>query len=251
MYYRKYFSGSIESNTAYRLVQNIVNTANTYDYYNQTDVVCSAIKSTLEDVEIQCEYDETSRTLVIDGVTIQILVYNQNGYIGYYANGITLGQVTYTPFSGLNYKFYVTLKGDKDGMLQIFIGYFSIPAAEVYGFVIGKGTDLKDGQDIRVASGNNISSVGAVYILKNDAILPECKTQITFGQQFTYDSVLTNSGKEITLVECVALPGRFRLNNCYCGSGGLTVGEFYNIGGDIYYYISKNILVKCVSEQAS
>lgn len=252
MYYRKYFSGSIESNTAYRTIKNISTNANINDYYNQTDIMCFAVRSTLEDVGIQCEYDETTRILKIEETSIQIVVYHQSGYIEYHANGIKLAQLQSSiPFSGVNYKFYVTLKGDKDGILHIFIGTFTAPATELYGFLIGKGTDLRDGQDIRIILGGNIDLATEFYIFKNDAILTDYKNRIAFGQRLSTVNDLSNNGKEITLVECVAQPGRFKLNNCYFGSTSLTVREFYNIGGDIYYCMSNNILIKCVNEQSS
>lgn len=247
MYYRKYFSGTISSNTDYRATLSIANNANQNNYYNQTAVICQAIKSTLEDVGILCEYDAETHIFQIEGISLQVLCTTNAGYIAYSANGKSIGSQSYSPFSGTNYKFYVTLKGDKDGMLQVFIGQYSNPAAETYGFVMGKGIDLRDGQNIRVVFGGGISGIGSVYILKNDAILAEYQNTVSFGQRISYHNDLNDNGKEVTLVECVAQLGRFKLENCYFGQASLTVNEFYNIGGDIYYYISQNILVKCVN----
>lgn len=247
MYYRKYFSGTISSNTDYRATLSIANNVNQNNYYNQTAVICLAIKSTLEDVGILCEYDAETHVLQIEGISLQILCTTSAGYIAYSANGISIGSQSYSPFSGTNYKFYVTLKGDKDGILQVFIGQYSNPTVENYGFAIGKGIDLRDGQDIRVVFGGSIGGIGGGYILKDDAILSEYKNSVSFGQKMTHYNNLNDNGKEVTLVECVAQPGRFKLKNCYFGQTNLTVNEFYNIGGDIYYYMSQNILVKCVN----
>lgn len=247
MYYRKYFSGTISSNTDYRATLSIANNVNQNNYYNQTAVICQAIKSTLEDVGILCEYDAETHVFQIEGISLQILCTTNAGWIAYYANGISIGSQSYSPFSGTSYKFYVTLKGDKDGILQVFIGQYSNPAIESYGFAIGKGIDLRDSQDIRVVLGGGVTGIGYGYILKDDAILAEYKEKVTFGQRITHNNSLNDNGKEITLVECVAQSGRFKLENCYFGHANLTVNEFYNIGGDIYYYISQNILVKCVN----
>lgn len=248
MYYRKYFSGTISSNTDYRATLSIANNANQNNYYNQTAVICQAIKSTLEDVGILCEYDAETHVFQIGGISLQILCMSNSGSIAYSANGISIGSQSYSPFSGTNYKFYVILKGDKDGILQIFIGQYSNPAVESYGFAIGKGIDLRDGQEIRVVLGGVIVGIGGGYILKDDAILAEYKNTVAFGQRISVNNNLNDNGNEVTLVECVAQPGRFKLKNCYFGLSNLTVNEFYNIGGDIYYYISQNILVKCVNE---
>lgn len=254
MYYRRYFAGTIASNTQYRSAKVISTGGNTQNYYNQTDVLLSAIKQTLEDVGIQCEYGDSDGILVIDGVTVQLIAYSSNSYLNINANGIQCGLLnsgSYLPFSGLNYKFYVTLKGNVDGILQIFIGTYNTPQYETYGFIIGKGTDLRDSTEIRVVCAGVISTLSSFYILKNDRILEGYNTVIEFGQALTNVPALNNNGTDVTLVECVAKPGRFKINNCYFGNACLTVNNFYNIGGDVYYTMTANILVKCANDQAS
>lgn len=251
MYYRNYFSGTISSNTDYRTIQNIANAGTISNYYNQTDVVCQAVKRTLDDVGVTCEYDESTAILHIEGISLQVVCNGSTGTICFSIKELSLGTLSQSicPFSTKNYKFYVTIKGDKDGILQIFIGQYSNPAAEIYGVVIGKGIDLRDGEDIQVVYGLSIdtSHCGEFYILKNNILLPEYKKKIPFGYKFTAINELNENGIEITLIECIAQSGRFKLNNCYFGHASLTVNEFFNIGGDIYYYLSQCILVKCVN----
>lgn len=252
MYYRRYFAGTIASNTQCRSAKVISTGGNTQNYYNQTDVLLSAIKQTLEDMGIQCEYGNSDGILVIDGCTVQLLVSSSNSYILININGLQCANLTnssYLPFSGLNYKFYVTLKGDIDGILKICIGAYSSPQYEQIGFAIGKGTDLRDNTEIRVVTAS-LSNLTVFNVLKNDRILQEYTGTIYFGWIIQNLAALNNSGAEVTLVECVAQPGRFKLNNCYFGNASLTNDTFYNIGGDIYYAISSNILVKCVNDQA-
>lgn len=254
MYYRRYFAGTISSNTQYRTTKAISTGANTYNYYNQTDVLLSAIKQTLEDVGILCEYGDSDGILVIDGSTVQMLVYNSNSAIVINVNGQQCANQTstgYLPFSGLNYKFYITLKGDIDGILKICIGFYSNPQQESMGFVLGKGTDLRDNTEIRAVLGGSISNISSLYVLKNDKILEDYKQYINFGWSIGNIAILNNNGAEVTLVECVAQQGRFKLNNCYFGNASLTNDAFYNIGGNIYYVISSTILIKCVNDQAS
>lgn len=253
MYYRRYFSGTISSNTVYRVIKNIATGANTNNYYNQTGLLQSAIKQTLEDVGILCEYGTGDGILQIDGATLQICCSAQNGGINFYTNGITLQSISnsYGSFSGTKYNFYVTLKGDIGGILQVFIGLFNNPQAESVGFLIGKGKDLKDDTEVRVVASGNLSNVNSFYVLKNDRILEGYNTAVEFGQALTNVPALNNSGSDVTLVACVAKPGRFMLNNCYFGNASLAVNNFYNIGGDIYYAMTANILVKCENDQAS
>lgn len=249
MYYRRYFSGTVLSNTEYRVIKNIGTGRNINNYYNQTNVLQSAIKQTLEDVGIQCEYDTSDGVLVIDGVKIQIVAYNSNPHIAFIVNGKELTFIngsSYT-FSAKNYRFYITLKGDIDGILQIFIGLYNTPQAEIYGLSIGKGTDLKDGTEVRVVLSGTIVSENQFYVLKNNNIIDGIDTTVEFGQKISNIAAVNNNGTEVTLVDCVASPGRFKLNNCFFGNLCLPANVFYNIGGDIYYQIGSTILIKCTS----
>lgn len=253
MYYRKYFAGTLSNTSQTKAVQLLGNTsANSTIYVNQTDLICNAVKETCIEAGIDCIYLGDGK-LDIDGVSVQIVASNSNGGTVYRIQGYSsnLWSSTFAICSGASYKFYVTLKGDIDGILKICIGYFSSPSAETTGIVLGKGVDLSDGLDIRVVEA--IGNVGNSYlrILKNNSLLTDYSNYIVFGQQFTNVAQLNGSGSEITLVECVAQTGRFKIDNCYFGSAALNVDEFYNIGGDIYYYLSKNILVKCANEQST
>lgn len=253
MYYRRYFAGTIASNTAYKTITGIGG-GNIYNYYNQTDVLLSAIKQTLEDVGIQCECSEAEAILVIDGVTVQVGCYQSAGGIKISINGKSITDYNgagYIPFSSTSYRFYITLKGDIDGILQIYIGAHSTPQQESMGIAIGKGVDLRDGTEIRVVAAGGITNINSFYVLKNNRILDEYNNTVVFGIQISNIAGLNNNGAEATLVECVAQPGRFKLNNCYFGNATLTANSFYNIGGDIYYVISNFILVKCANTHVS
>lgn len=251
MYYRKYFAGTTESYSAYESILNIAVNRNFNRYVYQTEVLCEAIKSTLEGAGITCTYNPETNIFNIGGLSVQIYVYNQNGNIGFYANGKTIYENSATggnPFSGLNYKFYVTLKGDVDSVLDICVGRFQQPADETYGISIGAGTDLKDGSQVYLVGSCANARAAQFYIIKEDKIFTDFQSLISFGGEITYAASL---GNDITLIECIAQPGRFKLNNCYFGNQLLGELEFYNIGGEIYYKRSKNILVKCISRQES
>lgn len=215
MYYRKYFAGTVENANLTRTTADISGVGNRTESYVMDDVICRAIKETLEDVEISCEYTSENSVLQIEGVSVQILRYSNGLYCS--ANGVVIGNMSsYTPFNGNNYKFYVTLKGNIDSVLTIAIGYYSLPATDLNGFAIGKGKDLKDGSQIHVitliSSAINASN-SSFYIIKDNKIFSDYKSVVNFG--FAMPNIQALNGNEVTLVECVAQAGRFKLNNCY------------------------------------
>lgn len=246
MYYRKYFSGTVESALLTKTITTF-NSGNQNHYYVIAETICNAIKETLEDVGISCQYDDQNSILTIDGVSVQMHCSTAtNTY--YYVNGLNLGYTSGSPFNGNIYKFYVTLKGDVKSIINILYGCYSDPANEInLGTVLGKGTDLKDGKEIRVICAG-VNTTSNFFILKDNEIFKDYSNYLTFGQQITNIPQLNGNGSEITLVDCIAQVGRFKLNNCYFGHAALTNKEFYNIGGDIYYKLTNNILVKCSSD---
>ncbi len=253
MYYRKYFAGTVENAGLTKSIVDISDSRySRSDYYIKSGTICNAMRETLGEAGISCEYSEQNSTLNIDGLTVQFLCYGNVNYVYYNANGAQLGNQSVSPFNGNNYKFYITLKGDIESILIIYIGIYANPAIEGYGIAIGKGRDLKDGEQIYTA-GSLVDAVNnsRFFILKNDKILEDFKGVVNFGFQMTNDLNLNGSGTEYTLVECIAQPGRFKLDNCYFGSPMLSNGYFYNIGGDIYYKLSNNIVAKCTSGGAA
>lgn len=253
MYYRKYFAGTFENATETKSIKKISNNTNITVYSSQSHVLCSAIQSTLHDAGITCTYSQEDYCLTIDGVTIQIyLSKNGNYYCPYPSiHGLEMNFLnnSWCHISSSDYKFYIVLKGNIDGLLKIIIGGSIAPASEYYGVVLGKGLDLKDGTEIRTACTISSNGTGsAFFILKDDKIFEDCKTAVNFGFSFSKNEAF---GTDVTLVEAVAQAGRFKLNNCYFGHAALIVDYFYNIGGDIYYCAASNILVKCKNEQLS
>lgn len=251
MYYRKYFAGTVENANLTRITADISGVGNRTESCVIDDVICRAIKETLEDVGVSCEYASENSVLQIEGLSVQILRYSNGLYCS--ANGVVIGSMTTnSPFSGNAYRFYVTLKGDIDSVLTIAIGYYGTPAADAYGFAIGKGIDLKDGSQVRMITsiGYAVSSNGtSFFIIKDNKIFSDHKSTVNFGFVMPNIPTLSGNGTEITLVECVAQAGRFKLDNCYFGNAALGNGEFYNIGGEIYYKLSSFILVKCINEK--
>lgn len=242
MYYRKHFIGEIEDVTSTKTIQTLIKNNRTMSsYYFINDVVCKAIKETLEDVNISCDYDDQAYILTIDGVSVQILFSSSNA-VYYYINNINSNTTESITFlSGNKYNFCITIKGEINSVLKISIGFYSSPENEANGFAIGKGTDLKDGTQIRLWHRNNGALGSYFYVIKdNECVLDN---SITFGFNLINNTFVSQN--EITLAECIAQTGRFKLNNCYFGSAALTNNSFYNIDGETYFQLSNNILVKC------
>lgn len=244
MYYRKHFIGEIENSKTAKTIKGLNNT-NVSTYYLINDVICKAIKETLEDVNISCDYDDQAYILTIDSVSVQILSL-PNNIISYCINNQNGGITESLVFlNGDKYNFCITIKGEIDSILKISIGFYSSPESETNGFTIGKGTDLKDGTQIRVWERNSNALNSSFFVIKdNECILNK---NILFGFQLNTTLVSSTiiSQNEITLVECIAQIGRFKLNNCYFGNRILTNNSFYNIDGEVYFQLSNSILVKC------
>lgn len=254
MYFRKYFAGNIESNSVTSTIKSISNNANITTYINQTKVLCNAIFETLLEAGISCQYNEENYTVIVDGLPVQFLVTVSSGIAYCHVKGVTGFYFTgngasVVPFNGLNYRFYITLKGDIDSFLKIFIGTYNSPSVESYGIAIGKGIDLRDEVEIRVI--NNVSAFKASnsygFIIKEGNVLADYTSTVSFGFQIANVSALNNSGLEVTLTEAMSQAGRFKLNNCYFGNAALAEDYFYNIGGDIYYAVNNLLLAKCVN----
>lgn len=250
MYHRKYFSGSVQDRTLTRSTMNIATNSLVGEFYVKDEVVCQAIKETLEEAGVTCTYDSQNSILNIDGLAVQFLSYTYINYIYFNVKGQYIGVHSSDPFNGNNYKFCVTLKGDIKSVLLIHIGYYSDPANESYGIALGRGVDIKDKENIYAVAivQNAKATVSQFYIVKGDEIFGEYKDMIQFGQQILNVAQLNGNGTEITLIECTAKPGRFKLNNCYFGPDVLSNNEFFNIDGDIYYKLSNSVLVKCSNE---
>lgn len=253
MYFRKYFEGTIPTNNSYSNIYIDGTSTAIKTYINQTNIINNAIVETLLAAGLVGTYGGAAEKCIlrIAGFPVQFLAVSNVGNPYLYKRG-DRGAVLTTGtgagmFSGTSYKFYVSLLGDPKGMLAIYLGNFSSPAALVTGIILAKITDQRDkSQKIGVAVSG--TAVGQVYIC--NAVgepLPEVNAYLAFTN-LTDNQVLTQNGGVIPLVEAVDTTGFFKIDHCYKGHTGLTANNFYNIGGDIFLQLGSYFLVNCTTE---
>lgn len=249
MYFRKYFEGSLPSNASGSVTINGTTTKKTV-YTTQTQVINNAIKETLQEAGIECGYTgaDTGYVLTVLGAQIQLLSLSSNGCISLYRKGNASEMFTAASsaatFSGLNYKFFVSLLGDPKGILVIYLGNYSSPAALGYGVSIFQLTDLRDGSR---KIGVSTYSPSSVYVYTETGDIVGGINSLSF-QNLVNNVDLTQNGARIPLVESIDTTGFFSVRQCYRGHGGLAANNFYNIGGDIYMQFYILFLIKCTTE---
>lgn len=257
MYYRKLFSGTVVNTSDRRSVNTTYGQTGTYSCYsNQTDVLNQALVDVLTTCGCNCSYNQETGYLWIDGFPLSIYFTSGTYYrvmVPFSTNTlVSVSAATYAPFSGTAYQFYITVKGDPDGILDVYIGTYSSPALanNSYSFSIGKGVDLRNKSRIftlSLARNNNVY----VYKKAEDKItLPDGMTALvalTFGFQLTNNSELNENGNKIVLVSNIAQTGMFALDQCYFGCQALSADNFYNIDGAIYYVRDNYTIVKCTN----
>ena len=278
MYYRKYFSGSVDASTTttqYYMGLNKVATGTAYQYNyikNRSDVVGNAIVSTLKDVGYPNAYwDSTSGYVFFDktksrcGFYLAVqssYMYASGGYVDgshnyIYANGYSSGSNIYSrgvsaypsnyPFaqSGAvvsDYAFYVTVKGEPKGLFEICIGAYSNHSLET-GMVIAFccGTDKRDNSALfgfTFFGSGNYSFVMQKY----------STADITgYGNvSFAMNASLTIYNEMVVLIPIFFKYGYIFLNNTYFNPG-LSTG-WYEIDGDTYWAYANYWITKCITE---
>lgn len=250
MYFRKYFEGTISNSNSYGNIY--INGASTTvrAYINQTDVINAAIAETLSAAGIESTYGGTADKCILQiaGIPVQFIAVSNMGNPSLYVKGKTSfiysTTTSYSVFSGTSYKFYVSLVGDPKGILTVYLGYYSGPAALGTGIMIARITDLRDGSKKLGISG---AASQSIYIYDEAGEkLPEIET-VAFTNLLN-NQALTQSGALIPLIEAIDSTGFFRIDQCYKGHAALTANNFYNIGGDIFMQLGGYYLVKCTTE---
>lgn len=254
MYHRKYFEGTIDSSTAKTVEANAWFPRMTV-FTNQTNILNEAIRSTLIECDCECTYDMDSCILTINGLPLLILpaatgsysVFRPNNATAFVASANTTQVVL---FSGLNYRFSITVKGDPSGILDVYIGAYQNPMATNPLFSIGKGKDLRNNAEILTVGNPAITNTSMYIYNKKDITFPSGingTLTYVFGFVITNYPDLNSYGTKIVLINCIDQSGCFSLNNCYYGNGCLGIGQFYNIDGTVYYSKNNTTLVKCIT----
>ena len=283
MYYKKYFSGSVDATTT------------TYNYFmgtdkvatgtqgrsghikNRSDVIGNALVSTLKDVGFPNAYwDSTAGYLFFDktnglcGLYISVVsqyMYFNAGRIKTYPtriagadvtgnNGlsdlaISLGTNT-NPFSSTgttasDYAFYVTIKGEPKGIFSISIGKYNDHSYLQTGFWVCMGTDKNT--NTKTIGFNMSSSVNpTVTNLSQFMIVDYANIKVySFGANFVTRSYsLTMSDELVVIIPMFFEYGYLFIDNTFLNPGITTYG-FYEIDGDIYY-VQQYFMTKCITE---
>lgn len=269
MYYKKYFSGSVDATTTtnryYMGLDKIATSTSLSSGHikNRSDVLGNAIVSTLKDIGYTNAYwDSTSGYVFFDksnnlagfylSVQSSYIYFNACGgttdttYITAQTSGTGCGSLSsgYSPFSttgtsAATYQFYITIKGEPKGMMIMNIGTYSSPSSESNNLYICRGKDKRDNSDI-IGFNFTLSSGGmsAVYFASYSTAKAIIATTLVTTR-------LSMSYQLVVLIPSFALYGFVFLDNTYFNPGITTLG-FYKIGDDTYY-VDDYWMTKCIT----
>lgn len=258
MYYRKYFKGAVSaSNTTKSIPKRYGTTSKATAYANQTIVLNNAIKETLQDCGINVNFDEDDFQLWVEGLPLSIYFTSATAYSIFSPFNDTAFSIAnganYIPFSGVNYEFYITVKGEPKNLFDVYIGFYSTPGTmnTSYGFSICKAKGIKENVEL---VGTSKPRSGSMFMFKKiddgvELVYPGIAVTATMaiGYSITNDVELSEGGKTIPLIQNVFANGFFRIEDCFFGYGGLSEDNFYNIDGDIYYKRDSYSIIKCTT----
>lgn len=257
MYYREFFSGSIESSVSKSIS---IRGASVTDFYNQSTVVRNAIIKVLKTVGFsRAVYDTTDNIIKYDsnekfGFGLYFSSATQMGAkIVNYENTsqtqtVTSSGTQYQPFNGLNYQFYVTFFGDPSGMAGIMIGTNTTPASYT-NFNIYRvcGKDLATGRDVAgifTAATQTAPPTGFYFRTPDDGKMIQGEV---YNALHSFTISINGQAGYAFFIPKFDNTGRIVLNNVYFGqSSGLAVGmtNYYTIDGEEYWAPHANYLVK-------
>lgn len=283
MYYRKYFSGSVDATTTtnqYYMGLDKVATGTSRGsghIKNRSDVIGNALVSTFRDIGYPNAYwDSTSgyfffdKTNSLSGIyiTVQssymyfVAGYTQTGsqYIqsqsnpsssAIYGNSVTVGG--YSPFEGggsgaTRYAFYVTIKGEPKGIFIVSIGTYTDHAAEsgnIEYFLVCTGKDKRDNSSI-IGFNFSRSTGNQFYLIKcsnAEIYMRGVDYSIAFA---TSNNTLAMKDEIVVLIPMFFSLGFLFLDNTYINPGITTTG-FYEIDGDVYF-VNAYYITKCITE---
>ena len=279
MYYRKYFSGTVDATTTtnqyYMGLDKIATgTSRTSGHIkNRSDVIGNALVSTFRDIGYPNAYwDSTSGYFFLDktnslcGIYITVqssyiyysVGYNSGGLVNSYTNSSTTYvyasyqsiDYRYAPFimsgTGItDYAFYVTIKGEPKGTFSVHIGAYNDHAYEagMY-FYITNGVDKRDNS---VLYGFSLLKENPYrfYMLKaSDAVSTIGVNSVSYFIMNNNRLVMVN--ETVVLIPVLFTQGFIMLTNTYLNPGITTLG-FYEIDGDIYQ-VDSYYITKCITE---
>ncbi len=200
MYFRKYFEGITigaldEKQTGVRFGAS----TNTFTVYkNQTKILGNA--DTLRTVGMKTVYDEEKFILYPDenesfGIGIIKTALAAHTFVIFDSDTTACTTIatssgpSYQPFdtSGDTYKFYVTVIGDPQSLLRVYIGTYSSVTLTSYGFAMGVGKDVRNDRRVRFITTNPTNATNAFL---GCSVLSAGNTAFYFinGEEYCYPS---------------------------------------------------------------
>ena len=270
MYYKKYFSGTVDATTTTTqyymgLNKTATGTAFRSGYVkNRSDVLGNAIVSTLKDIGYNNAYwDSTSGYVFMDksnaicGFYLTVdssYLYLSGGYkdeannrvgcvnsaIGVRYNRFNANQFQTTGTGATDYKFYVTITGEPQGIFYISLGYYSSPENEnTIIFELCLGTDKRDDSDL---FGYNFATNNYSFCM--------CKySDLTMLTEASYVALqankLTLNNETVVLIPLFLQLGYIFIKNTYIQCG-ISKNGFYEIDGDTYH-VQTYWMCKCIT----
>ena len=285
MYYRKYFSGTVDAGTATAIKWKIkgggVTTTNVSSSSSPTrcNVIGEAIASTLRDCGLDAQYDETYSYVYFDKKNTEFGLYvaYESSYVYLYpgwcatertdnailtrSNGAYYSRQSnssaYVPFitasylAASDYKFYVTVRGDTEGMFTLYIGSYSTPTAMTTSVLMGtfyRGTDKRNNRKLWGFYMSNQPTTG-IYWIYADTLLPVVGASSSTPYEPSAATPVTRLymiNEWVVLTEMYMQYGFIVMDNTYIDPGFNTSGTFYEVDGEMYFCYTP-FFVKCIT----
>lgn len=296
MYYRKFFSGTIDTMAVGVGTGNTALTGGggaTTLYYRSlktTPVLCNAIVDILKEIGlpdaacsldpgVPAEYGEifpygrdrqgiqvffansantttihsNARIVLCPDTDLNTLKVAANSYGGTVVCNIT------SSLSGNNvpYRFYITVKGDPNSFLQLFIGNYSTPGSETGIFGFGRGKDCYDNNIVCYAPLAQSSGLYFFDLDKKTYINQQTPVSVAANSFIggTVNDFIVKEGAvdTIALIPWINIPMLgVTLDNCYCVPASLTTAtadQAFLIDGEEYWLLRNGrILAKCLTK---
>ena len=270
MYYKKFFTGSVDATTTtnryYMGLDKIATSTSLGSGHikNRSDVIGNAIVSTLKDVGYPNAYwDSTSGYVFFDksnnlggfylSVQSSYLYVNAcaraTSYIGTKTSGsgylsTSFSGATNSPFSTAStyagsYQFYVTVKGEPKGIMFLSIGTYNNPSGETLTFCICRGKDKRNNSDTIGFYLQGSTKISTFYFANFSTSEEIVETSLISSNRLTMKNQL------VVLIPSFMFYGFLFLDNTYFNPG-LTTNGFYKIGDDTYY-VDDYWMTKCIT----
>lgn len=158
MYIRKYFTGT--STNATKTTTFGANTTSVTVYSDKSNVIGRAVEYILKKAGLTNAYYDSNKFLIYPdrnhgfcfgfymsaAERMTKIVPSMNFTTNFSTNSSS--GANYQPFSGLNYRFYVSLLGDVKTGFNILIGNYTTPDATNSGLVLARIKDISNGNDM-------------------------------------------------------------------------------------------------------